>query len=541
MSKLFEQLLKIRGLDQDFLHPDYQKLTNSMVFPDMDKAVARIRMARERQEKIFIYGDYDVDGVTASTALAETLRLAGISEKHLAIMLPDRFVDGYGMSWRLVQRAGKFGATLVITVDCGSRNLDIIDELALQGVDTIITDHHECGPKLPNAVAILNPKRSDFPPEHAELRNLAGVGVVFKLAEALVQAGLIPAGQEKWLLDLVLIGTICDSMPLTGENRILCYYGIKVLAKTRRVGLRELMRRAKVHSLSSDAIGFQLGPRLNAAGRLETADLALKLLNTTSASEAAALSEQLELLNQKRKSAQQAALQEISARLVATDPVLVATSTCHEGIVGIVAGRLMETYQRPTFVLTEVEKGILKGSGRSFGDFNLAEALDYARDILLNGGGHAAAAGVRLESQKLPEFRTKINDFYRHQHLADQQRFLVAHADLTVPDFADFTLDFLDELALLEPFGEGHQTPLFQLQDAQITAVKRLGTSGQHLRLDLADAAGRPLKLMAFFAPEHWLTLTPSHHITPLIQLERNEFNGITSVEGRIIDIPQLS
>ena len=397
MSKLFERLLEARGLDRSFLAPRYENLTDPFILPDLDKAADRINQAIAENEKILIYGDYDVDGVTASTVMADALTLAGANPENIDIMLPDRFADGYGMSPRLISRAKKQGVTLVITVDCGSRNHAIIDELNTLNMDTIVTDHHECGDELPEALAVVNPKRPDFVAVNG-LRDLAGVGVAFKVAQGLVQKSLIPAGQEKWLLDLVLIGTICDNMLLTGENRILGYYGIKVLEKTRRAGLKELMSRARVKNLTAESIGFQIGPRLNAAGRLKSAHLSLDLLRAASPTDAAALAEQLEDLNKKRKTEQQAAIKEISTRGVSDDPVIIEAGPWHEGILGIIAGRLAEEYQRPAFVLSEVENGIFKGSGRSFGDFSLAQALDYAKDAIIGGGGHAGAAGVRVDS-----------------------------------------------------------------------------------------------------------------------------------------------
>ena len=244
MSNIFEQLLKKRHFDQDFLHPKYEAGINPFELADMDKAVERIKLAQENREKILIYGDYDVDGVTSSAAMRESLINVGINPDDIEVMLPDRFADGYGMSPKLIKHAKKQGASLVITVDCGSRNHTIIDELNELKIDTIVTDHHETDERMPNAVAVINPHRKDNPTD--SLKNLAGVGVVYKLAEALVDKHMIKAGQEKWLLDLVLLGTICDSMLLTGDNRRLGFYGMKVLAKTRRPGLIELMTRAGV-------------------------------------------------------------------------------------------------------------------------------------------------------------------------------------------------------------------------------------------------------------------------------------------------------
>lgn len=540
MSKLFERLLEKRGLCSNFLHPKYEDLTDPYLLPDLGKAAERIIQAAQTGEKILIYGDYDVDGVTASTVMADTLTLAGIKPENIDVMLPDRFADGYGMSSRLIARAKKQGASLVITVDCGSRNHAIIDELNTLNIDTIVTDHHECGGTLPEAVAVVNPKRPDFTAING-LRDLAGVGVAFKVAQGLVKKGIISSGQEKWLLDLVLIGTICDNMLFTGENRILGYYGVKVLAKTRRAGLKELMSKARVKSLTAESIGFQIGPRLNAAGRLQSADLSLSLLRSTSPTEAATLAEQLEELNKKRKAEQQTAMKEISAHGVPDDPVIIETGTWHEGILGIIAGRLLEDYHRPAFALSEVENGIFKGSGRSFGDFNLAKALNFIKDSIIGGGGHAGAAGVRVDGKKLYEFRERINEYYKSLHLTNQEEHLKQRADLDVLNLADLSLQFLDELKLLEPFGPGNEEPIFRLPEVYIVNISRMGAERNHLRLDIRDKKGNNLKLVAFYAPEQWLTLTPEDKVVPLVKLMKNDFNGVKSVEARIVDIELIS
>ncbi len=535
MSKLFERLLESRGLDHSFLNLKYEDLTDPFVLSDLEKAVDRIKIAIENNEKILIYGDYDVDGVTASTLMANALELAGVLPKNIDIMLPDRFADGYGMSSRLITFAKNKKIDLIITVDCGSRNHAIIDELNALNIDTIVTDHHECDNNLPEALSVINPKRPDSQDDN--LKKLAGVGVAFKLAQGLVKKGLVPAGQEKWLLDLVLIGTICDNMVLTGENRILGYYGLKVLEKTRRAGLKELMKKARVKNLTSESIGFQIGPRLNAAGRLDSAEISLKLLRTKSPTEAATLAEQLEELNKKRKTEQQKAIKEISNKGIPDDPVIIETGNWHEGILGIIAGRLTEDYRRPTFVLTEIENGIFKGSGRSFGDFNLADALNFVKDSIIDGGGHAGAAGVRVDSKHLYEFREKINQYYKDLHLSNQEQYFKNHADLDIYDLSDFSLGFLKELKLLEPFGAGNEEPIFRICDADIINVSRMGADQNHLRIDIKDQKGHNLKLIAFFAPDTWFTLGPEDKISPLIKLIENDYNGVKSVEARIVDI----
>ena len=536
MSKLFERLLKKRGFKDDFLHPEYENGVDPFSLYSIEKAVSRIKKAIKNQEKILIYGDYDVDGVTASTAMEQTLILAGIDPNDLEIMLPDRFADGYGMSPKLVSRAKDHQITLVITVDCGSRNHAIIDELNTLKIDTIITDHHETDNDMPESIAVINPHRKDHPTK--DLQNLAGVGVVFKLAEALEKEGLIRSGQEKWLLDLVLLGTICDSMLLTGENRRLGFYGIKVLKKTQRPGLIELMTKAGVKNLNAESIGFQIGPRLNAAGRLETADLSLNLLRSKTAIEAAPLVEKLEQLNKKRKTEQLTAIKEIEKRGIKDDAVIVETGHWHEGILGIVAGRLVEEYQKPAFVLTELENHIFKGSGRSFGDFNLADALSHLQDSIISGGGHAGAAGVKIEGKHLYQFREQINQYYQDLHLTGQKKYFESCADLDLEDFSELNLSFLDELKQLEPYGPGNEEPIFCLNNCQLVNVTRMGADRNHLRLDVCDKNGKYLKLVAFFAPETWLNLDPAiDQIKPLVKLIENDFNGVKSLEARICDI----
>ncbi|MBQ3294648.1 single-stranded-DNA-specific exonuclease RecJ [Candidatus Saccharibacteria bacterium] len=533
MSKLFDELVRKRGFSQQFLYPKYEKLASPWELPDMREAVERIEKAAKAQEKVIVYGDYDADGVTAATVMKEALKLAGLGE--VVIMLPDRFKDGYGMSKKVVTRAKEVGASLVITVDCGSGNKEVVELLNEAGVDVIVTDHHECPEELPKAVAVVNPKRKDA--TNGELRDLAGVGVAFMVARALTEEGMIPAGQEKWLLDLVLIGTICDSMRMSEANRILSFYGVKVLGKTRRKGLKELMRAAGVNKITSEAIGFQIGPRLNAAGRMATAEVALKLLNAGTQVEGAKLASELEQFNLERRQQQTAAMREFKERGVPEDKVLVVTGDWHEGVLGIIAGRLTEDYARPAFVLSRTEDGLWKGSGRSFGEFSLAEALKACEGVIVGGGGHAGAAGVKVAEEKLVAFREKINEYYESLGLKDQERFLKQTADLTVRRLGDFTLEFIEELRMLEPFGVGNEVPVFELPEVFILDKKLMGAEGQHLRLLVRGEDGKTLKLIAFNAPEAWRRVESGQEANLLINVEENEWNNLRSVEGRILEI----
>lgn len=540
MSKIFERIIKSRGISEDFLHPKYlsdEKIHEKM--PDIKKAVKRIIKAIDNDEKIMVYGDYDVDGVTATTVMVEALKLAGA--KNVITMLPDRFIDGYGMSKRSVERATSEGVTLVVTVDCGTNNSEVISELKTAGIDTVVTDHHEVMKEVSeDAVAVVNPKRKP----DGNLSELAGVGVAFMVARALVFEEKIPEGQEKWMLDLVLIGTLCDSMKIVGVNRELTFFGKKVLEKTRRLGLIELMRVAKTEKVTSETIGFQIGPRLNAGGRMESAEISLQLLMTESKAEAVRLAEELNNLNSERRNEQLAAMDEIAEKCndELIKPAIVVSGEWHEGVLGIIAGRLVEKYHKPAFVLSKVSAedvdgdgiiDVFKGSGRSFGEFNLAEAIKNCPSVL-GGGGHAMACGLKVLPDKMDDFVAEVNAYYDSLNLKNQERFLEVESEISEEDLSEFTEELLDELSALEPFGEGNVEPIFELKNVEVIEARAVGKEGKHLRLVVADKKGQRMTLVSFFAPEEWLEIKTGAKVDAIVQLMRNEWNGRVFVEGRI-------
>ena len=543
MSKIFERIVKTRGISEDFLHPKYlsdEKIHEKL--PDIKKAVKRIISAIDNGEKIMVYGDYDVDGVTATTVMVEALKTAGV--KNVFTMLPDRFIDGYGMSRRSVEKAISEQASLVVTVDCGTNNSEVISELKKAGIDTVVTDHHEVMTEVPkDAVAVVNPKREP----DGNLSELAGVGVAFMVAKALVAAGKIPEGQEKWMLDLVLIGTLCDSMKITGVNRELTYFGKKVLEKTRRPGLIELMKVAKTTKITSEAIGFQIGPRLNAGGRMESAEISLQLLMTDSKAEAVRLAEELNNLNTERRNEQIAAMNEISEKCdeELSRLVIVVSGEWHEGVLGIIAGRLVEKYHKPAFVLSKVSAedvdgdgfiDVLKGSGRSFGEFNLAEAIKNCPSVL-SGGGHAMACGLKVLPDKLEDFVSEVNTYYASLGLKNQERFLEVEPEISEDDLGEFTEELLDELSVLEPFGEGNVEPIFELKNVEVVEARGVGKDEKHLRMVVEDGKGQRMTLVSFFAPEEWMKTEVGAKVDVTVQLIRNEWNGRVSVEGRILGL----
>ncbi len=531
MTRLFKQLLADRGLDESFLHPKYEELFDPFLMLGMSKAVDRIEKAKANNEKIIIYGDYDADGVTASTVCQNALTSFGC--EGVEIMLPNRFTDGYGLNEPAIAEIERRGASLVITVDCGSGSGEVIAKLHERGIDTVVTDHHEI-PKLPEkAIAVVNPKRRG---EKYGL-NMAGVGVAFTLARALNMRknGGKCDGQEKWLLDMVALGTVCDSMVLREENRIMVYYGMIVLGKTRRKGLQELAKRAKcrLEEITTHGIGFQLGPRINAAGRMKTAEVALNLMMTDSRAEAIYLSEELEELNQERREAQDKAVKEVDGSF-GDEPVIVATGKWHEGIVGIVAGRLSEIYKKPAFALTTLEGGVLKGSGRSFGEFSLAEALQHCPESLqLSGGGHAGACGLSFPADKLDDFKKAITKYYCSLGLKDQERFLRQKSDIIVSNLGEITETLYDEVCLLEPFGLGNEEPIFEFT-GRISGRRVL--KEKHLSLTMSDGKDE-IRLMSFYVSEEQMTVSTGDKAKVQFTLSKNEWGGNVRIEGMIISL----
>lgn len=554
---LFEEILRARGLSGEkreaFLHPKYENSHDPFKLPDMDKAVERLVAARERQEHITIYGDYDIDGLTATTVLLDALERFGF--KFVEAYIPNRFVEGYGLTVDAVETIAAAGASLIVTVDCGSLSTKEITRANELGVDVIVTDHHNVLKIQPPAVAVINPKRQlDEYPELYEkyvLKNpsknpklypfldLPGVGVAFKLVQALqTRLDGLPTGQEKWLLDLVALGTVCDVVTLQDENRMHVYYGLQVMQKTRRLGLKALMMVAGVEPQKVDArsFGFQLGPRMNAAGRLETALHSLEMLRATDGMAALDKAQQLDAMNLERRKEQDRIYMEAitQAEQFAADAVLVVSSeNWSHGIIGIVAAKLLETYKKPTFVLEEMGEES-KGSARSYGGFSAADAIRASDDIITKGGGHKLAAGVTLPTVNIAAFRKRVNEFYVSLNLQNQIQELLPNADVTIADLHEVNEEFIQQLAQLEPFGNGNPEPVLRLDNALVVNIRRLGAEGRHVKLQVQDKDGIKIELLAFGAPASWF-VDPGEYVNVWFQPNINEWNGNRTVEGRLL------
>ena len=539
---LFEQILTARGLTtraarQAFLQPDYTAVKHDpFLLPDMEKAVARLKQAREQGEKIVIYGDYDIDGLSATALLLDAFGKFGF--EGVEAFIPNRFVEGYGMTMGAVDKVRDMGADLIVTVDTGSLCHAEIAYATSLGIDTVVTDHHNVAETPPPSVAAVNPK---FPGHTYPFRDLCGAGVAFKLVQALqTELDGLPDGYEKWLLDLVALGTVCDIVTLADENRANVYWGLQVLKKQQRPGLKALMAVAGVEPEQVNArhLGFGLGPRMNAAGRLETAQHALDMLVARDGLAALEASEKLEELNGKRRGIQDAIFEEacVQAEQLAGDRVLVVSSDgWNHGVIGIVASKLVEKYKKPVFIIGERGEEAT-GSARSFGDFSAADAVRAADDIIIKGGGHGAAAGVTLATEKIGDFRRRVNEFYDSLQLTNQERYLLPRADVEIDDFSEIDEELVANLAKMEPFGNGNPEPVLKITRASVLSMRRMGADGQHVKLALRDKNGKVLQMLAFNAPEEFFR-EPGDEVAAWFQPTINEWQGVRTVEGRLLHI----
>ena len=556
---LFEKILQARGLTNgaadEFLHPDYSKGHDPFLLPDMHAAVVRLVQARERQEHITIYGDYDIDGLTATTILLDAFSKFGF--RFVETFIPNRFIEGYGMTVEAVERIAETGATLIVTVDCGSLSEEPIKRAKELGVDVIVTDHHNVAPVQPPAVAVINPKRllQEYPKRYHNFiltkqtktkplypfLDLPGCGVAFKLVQALqTRLDGLELGQEKWLLDLVALGTVCDVVTLVDENRSHVYWGLKVLARTRRSGLKALMAVSSVEpeKVNARSLGFALGPRMNAAGRLETAKYAQDMLLADTNDEALGLAQKLDEMNVARRADQdviyKAALEQ--AANYHDDPVLVLSHPeWNHGIVGIVAAKILEKYKKPAYVLQEMGEEA-KGSARSYGDFSAADAIRASDDIITKGGGHKLAAGVTLPTGNIDAFRKRVNEYFLSLNLPPQLPHLLPKADAVITDFSEVTEELIEQITGLEPFGNGNPEPVLQINDVVVINVRTMGASGQHVKLAAQDVAGKVLEMLAFNVPAEWF-VEVGMRVNLWFQPSVNEWQGRRTVEGRLMHL----
>lgn len=533
---LVSDVLRQRGIVEPaaierFLNPDYDRdIADPFLLTDMDKAVDRLQRAINEQEKVAVYGDYDIDGIVSTALVMEVLQQHGL--KPVAY-IPDRYEEGYGINQSALETLQKDGVSLVVSVDCGITSAAEAEWAAKAGLDLIITDHHDVPEQLPlAALAIINPKREG---DAYPFKELAGVGVAFALARALQQHTGVPEdGQEKWLLDLVALGTVCDVMPLVGENRALVYFGLKVLRRTRRVGLVALCQSAgaELASVRAYHLGFVFGPRLNAAGRLKHASHSLDLITASDPLAAQQMAFELEEMNHQRQleQARMTAEAEQQAENYTADPVLVLSDpSWPHGVVGIVASKIAEKFQKPTLVLQVLgEKA--KGSGRSFGGYNLIDGLRSQQGLFERLGGHHFAAGFTLNTADVEQLRAGLIEHY--QSVADELPPKAAReADVSVDDSAELNWELYGYLEQLEPYGNGNPQPVFGLNKVKLIDIDGVGKDKQHLKLRLASETGTIFEAIGFGHAERYPNLKAGQTANILFYLQKNQFNDRTTLQ----------
>jgi len=536
----FARLLLARGLSdvagiRSFLAPRLQDLHDPFLMPEMHTAVQRIEEAVDRGEKILVHGDYDADGMSASALLTLGLRRL---EADVETFVPHRTRDGYDLSEAGLERAGRIGAGLIVTADCGVTAVEAVARARRQGRDVIVTDHHRAGGRLPSAVAVVNPMRPD---SEYPFRQLAGVGVAFKLIQALFSRSGIPDQEANQHLDLVAIGTIADQMPLLGENRILVKAGLKALQLSRKPGLRALLSRVGVTGadpIGASQIAFRVGPRLNSVGRMGSADSGLRLLITEDAHEAERLAGFLDRRNSERRQTDQRVYAEVEA-LVAEgfDPdldraVVVWGNEWHPGVIGIVASRIADATRRPAIVVS-FDGDIGRGSGRSFGDFQLHAALEELSGDLERFGGHAMAAGLSIRRDRMEKFAAAFRAIASREIGPEAEPETVA-IDAPIA-LQEVNAELMNWVKRGGPYGTGHPAPVFVSRGVRIRDSRAVGVQGAHLRFVLDDG-GELLEGIGFGAGARRSEAEAGGPFDVAYRLEVNRWNGRNRIQAQLVD-----
>ncbi|MFH0830876.1 MAG: single-stranded-DNA-specific exonuclease RecJ [Parcubacteria group bacterium] len=535
-DSVLEELLVNRGIVSAtqalrFLQPHYDELRlfGEKTAPrGLSQAVGRLVKAVHARERVIVFGDYDVDGVCAAAILVDVLGRAGLA---VEAVLPDRERDGYGLQVGSIPDLLARKPSLVVTVDNGTQSHSAVEQLKRAGISVVILDHHEPGPNLPKADVVINPKQSG---ETATFRAACAAGLAFRLGKGLHDALGVPAGQEKWLLDLAAIATVCDMVPLAEDNRLIVHFGLKTLGRTRRIGLQTLIDQSAGHDpLSSEIIGFRLGPRLNAAGRLEHAKRSLDLMLTRNHATARQLTGLLDQLNRERQQLTRRIVTEAlsEAQQFEEEPALVLASTnWPKGICGLAASKVAERLNRPVFVLEQGE--LCVGSGRSVPGVNLAEAIEQMRPLFVRAGGHAVAAGCTIRSDKLTQFRTGLVAFTRKKRGATvPAQILEYDTDLAL---AQVDLGLVNRLAQLEPYGMGNPRPVIKFTDCTIERMRLVGADQQHVSVSLRQGT-QVRRAIAFSQAGEFNALGPGARLDILARVRQNEWGGSKSAELQIL------
>ncbi|KAF0134746.1 MAG: single-stranded-DNA-specific exonuclease [Candidatus Saganbacteria bacterium] len=537
ISPLTAQVLINRGISNlkeadVFLRPKLLHLSDPFDIPQIDIAAKRTLLAKERNEKVLIYGDYDVDGVTGTVILVEALRYLGI---NASFYIPSRYGEGYSINSEAVKKAKDDGINLIVTVDCGISNFDEIEYANSLGIDVVVTDHHNLPRTLPNAQALVNPKMI---PENHPSKHLSGAGVAFKFAWALFRrAGIKENGFLTSLLDLVALGTVADVVPLNQENRILTVAGLKILNEKKRLGIKHLAEIAGIKDkISVGHVNFALAPRINAAGRIEHASLSVKLLLSKDQVEAKSLAQEINKINLQRQGIGESIQKEVFLTIESQkdEKVIFAYGEgWHPGVIGIAASRVVDRFYRPT-VLVGINDGVGRGSARSIEGFNVFALLDTCRDLFVDFGGHEGAAGFEIDPKNLPELKERL---IKNVTISDDLLCPKIQIDAELP-LKQITLGLIKELDTLDPHGRSNPAPLFITQNLALKDLRTVGSDGAHLKIKLADDK-ITTEAIGFRMGKEFSNMQINKKYNIAYNLETNEWNGFESAQLNLVDIKE--
>ncbi len=524
-----------------FLFPDYDKdLHSPFLFSQMPQAVKRIKKAKKRKEKVAIFGDYDADGITSSAVLAEIFKKLNIP---FEIYIPNKRSEGYGLNLEAIKELKEKNVSVIVTVDCGISNAEEIIGASKMGIDVIITDHHHIPSEIPKAHSIINPqmKNSGYP-----FKELAGVGVAFKFAQALCEE-LIPneKDQLKWLLDLVAIGTIADCVPLLEENRILCKYGLIVLSKTRRIGLQELFKVGRIlvdenNVPNTHKISFQIAPRINAAGRMDHANIAYNLISEKDRIKARELALELETYNQKRQAVTKQIVKEVEVLANNTFKnkkfIFAVGEHFSLGVAGLAAGKIADKFRKPTAILQK-GRNESRGSFRSIPQINIIEAIEKYGNLLTKYGGHNQAAGISIKNENLEEFYKRLNAFIE-KRLADKDVPPEILIDAEISS-KDINFKLAEEIKKMEPFGVENEEPIFLTKNLIVEELKWVGNGEKHLKLFLrpGDKTPKIFEAIGFNSFDRFKDIKIGNIADLVFHLQLDNWNGNKKIQLNIIDL----
>lgn len=534
INKLLAQILINKGITEEkeieiFLNPKRENFYDPFLMPDMEKAINRIIKAIQSKEKILIYGDYDVDGITSTTVLKKFLEERGANPEY---HIPNRLKEGYGLNKQAIEEIAKNGTQLMITVDCGISAVEETEFAKSLGIETIITDHHEPGDILPNAYAIIDAKikANKYP-----FNQLAGVGVVFKVIQAIsIKLGLEEKEYLKYL-DLVCLGTISDIVPLVDENRVIAKLGLKLVNVTKNLGLKTLLISSGYKIADSNTISFGIAPRINACGRMGFAEQALQLLLSNENEKVIELARKLNEYNKERQEKEkeifEEAIKQIDKEEETNPAIILAGNGWHHGVTGIVSSKITEIYFKPSILIGfEGEEG--KGSGRSIPGIDLHEAILKCNNKLEKFGGHAMAIGLSIQRKNFENFKVELNEYLRKKNINQIKQIIMIDA---IANLKDITLETVEELKLLEPFGEVNRMPIFCIKNLRIESIRAL-TEGKHLKINLRDD-NMLINAIGFNMGEKSTEYKIGDKVDVVGALEINEYNGMKSIQLNLKDI----